>query len=392
MTVDQLDTGHSEVGPSSIADIILCPGRVRMQKGCEDKTSFAAAEGTVAHRIGERRLLSKSIHQYKPGNTIDCNGHKITVTAEMLDAVQLYVDHINDLRSIRGEAVETIEASGSLDWLGLPEVYGTADYTRSYPFQVLYVRDYKHGQGVLVDAENNPQLMTYALIAGQEMFGTYAAINMGIVQPRGKSGETVKVWETTPEHVLEWAENTLKPAVALALSDDAPLNPGEKQCQWCRAKDICPALAEKALQVAQADFKDFADIRPDGMVETVPIEKVAQVYEQLPLLKSFIKAVEGRMFEELSAGTPVPGYKLVSGRRSRSWKDEQAAEKVLRGKGIDPYEYKLLSPAKAEKALGKQKKEVQEFIEVSDGSPVIVPEDDKRPAISIAAIDFKDHV
>jgi hypothetical protein len=301
----------------------------------------------------------------------------------MLDAVQVYIDHINDLRSIKGSAVETVESSGDLSWLGLPEVYGTADYTRSYPFQTLYVRDYKHGQGVLVDAEDNPQLMTYALIAGQEMFETYAAINVGIVQPRGKGGEQVKVWETTPDKVLEWVETVLKPTVKLALSDDAPLNPGEKQCQWCRAKDICPALATKALQVAQEDFKDFAQIKPDEMVESVPIEKVAQVYSQIGLLKSFIKAVEGRVFSELSSGNTVPGYKLVSGRRSRSWSDEKAAEDCLRGKGIDPYEYSLLSPNKAEKALGKQKGEIKDLIKVSEGNPVIVPEDDKRKSITV---------
>jgi hypothetical protein len=388
MTACGVDNQHSEVGPSGIADIILCPGRVRMQRGCEVKTSFAAAEGTIAHEFCERRLLNNTI--YKPGRKRICDGHEITVTAEMLDAVQTYVDHIEDLRTIPGHAVETIEASGSLEWMGLPEVYGTADYSRSYPFQTLYIVDYKHGQGVLVDAEANPQLMTYALIAGQDLFGTHETISMCIVQPRGKYGDTVKVWETTPDVILDWAENTLKPAVKLALSDDAPLNPGEKQCQWCRAKDICPALAEKALQVAQEDFKDFADIKPDEVVDTVPIEKIVQVYDQLPLLKSFIKAVEGRMFAELSAGQNVPGYKLVAGRKSRSWKDEAEAAKMLKAKGVDPFEASVLSPAKAEKALGKAKKEVKGLIQVADGNPVIAPENDKRPAISMAAIDFKD--
>ena len=103
----------------------------------------------------------------------------------------------------------------------------------------------------------------------------------------------------------------------------------------------------------------------------------------------FIKAVEGRVFSELSKGLTVPGYKLVAGKRSRRWINEQAAEKCLRGNGIDPYEYSMLSPAKAEKVLGKAKKEVQRFIEVSEGNPVIVPETDKRSAISIATIDFK---
>jgi hypothetical protein len=232
--------------------------------------------------------------------------------------------------------------------------------------------------------------MCYALIAGQELFPSYQAINLGIVQPRGRDGSIYKVWETTPAEILKWVREELSPTVKLAMSDDAPLVPGEKQCKWCRASSACPALAKQALTVAQADFSDFSDIKPDEVVEGVSIEKVTQVYEKLNLLKAFIKAVEGRVFSDLEAGLPVPGYKLVNGRKSKSWKNEQKAEKYLRDHGLVPFEQKLLSPAKAIKELEKdEKKEVMGLIDINSGKPTIAVESDKRPAISIAADDFK---
>ena len=51
-------------------------------------------------------------------------------------------------------------------------------------------------------------------------------------------------------------------------------------------------------------------------------------------------------------------------------------------------EHKLLSPAKAEKALGKNKAALKDLITASDRNPVIAPEGDQRKAISSAEMDF----
>ena len=383
---------HSEVGPSSIASIILCPGKVRMCRGLEDVTSYAAAEGTVAHKLGENKLNGKKYP--KIGTVIEQDGHSITVDKEMLEAVEDYIEHTIAIKGSIEPGLsyeELVEVTGSLEYMGLPELFGTADYVLSVMFDTLYIRDYKHGKGIMVEAENNAQLMCYALIAGQESIGSYERINFGIVQPRTREGAPIKTWEITPDELMDWAEDVLKPAVKLALSDDAPLVPGEKQCMWCRAaqQGICPAFSTRALQVAQEDFKDFADIRPSQLVESVSIEQVTRAYEQLPLLKQFIKSIELRVFNELSIGNKVEGFKLVKGRKSRDWADEGIVMDHLKTLGVDPYIQKVVSPAQAEKLLNKeQKKEVQRFIVTSDGTPVIVRDDDKREAITTAADDF----
>ena len=382
---------HSPMSPSGISAIIKCPGKVKLCEGIEDVTSFAAAEGTVAHEVGEKKLLGKRYP--KIGTVIKQDGHSITIDKEMIDAVKVYVKHIADIKKSLDSRLnyeEAIEVKGSLEFLYMPEIYGTADYSLSIAFDTLYVIDYKHGTGITVEAEWSEQLMTYALIAGQGYLETYEKIVIMIVQPRTRDGEPIKIWETTPDEILDWANHTLRPIWEIVFSgEDAPVIPGEKQCMWCRAKGICPALAKQALQVAQEDFKDFSNIKPDQVVDSVSIEKVAKVYEQLPLLKSFIKAVEARVFNELALGNKVNGYKLVKGRRSRAWADELKIVRQLKKLGVDPYALKLISPAQAEKLLDKeQKKEVQSFISVSEGRPSIVKNTDKRKAITTAADDF----
>ena len=391
-SVDTQDIqAHSEIGPSSIGAVIRCPGRVKLSRGLADITSFAAAQGTVAHSLCEKLLIKKRLP--KIGTIIKQDGHDIEVDKEMLDAAKLYKGHIDDIREATKallSSTEKVEARGSLGFLGIPEIFGTADYSLSVPFHTLYIRDFKYGSGIVVDAKHNKQLMCYALIAGQDLFETYQYINLGIVQPRGRDGKIFKVWETTPKEILDWVREGLYPAVKVAMGDDAPLNPGERQCMWCKASSMCPELAKQALTVAQADFADFADIKPDEIVDSVDINKVVKVYEKLPLLKAFIKAVEGRVFGDLSAGLGVPGYKLVNGRKSKSWKDEKEAETYLGYHGVEPFEKKMLSPAKAIKALDKaEKKEVMSLIKINDGNPTIAVSDDKREAITMASDDFK---
>ena len=391
MNLPDVAPAHSPVGPSSLSRVLLCPGSVKLSEGIEDKTSEVAAEGTVAHEIGEAIL--KGEKPYKVNQVIECEGHKIKVTREMKDAVKVYVDHCQELGLFIDDAEEGIEVHTTLEPFGVPDVYGTVDYMLAIPsIRTLYVRDYKHGKGIVVDPTNNPQLMAYALGAAGENIDRYDVIDVGIVQPRAKEGEAIKTWQVSPEYLQQWAEFTLKPTVQVAIAGEAPLVPGDKQCQWCRAKGICPELANKALTTAQADFRDFADIRPDEIVNEVSIEKITRVYEKLGLMKEFIKAVETRVFNELSNGNGVPGYKLVNGKRSRAWKNEEEAAATLKEKGVEPYEYKILSPAKAEKQLGKAKKEVQGFIETTEGKPVIAPESDKRQAIVTTADEFKEFI
>ncbi len=384
---------HSIVGPSGLSAIIQCPGKVRLSKGIPDKTAWVAFEGTTAHDICEKRLLNKP--HYKLGAVVEHGEHSVTVDDEMLAATDVYVDFINGLRKkYKAEGLaysETVEGKITLDAYALPEVWGTADYIMKVPFRVLYVIDYKHGQGVPVSPRKNAQAMAYGLGAGGENIDIYDAIHLIIIQPRGRGSEgAIKTWVTTPDELKTWAKDTLIPAVTAALGDDAPLNPGESQCRWCRAKAVCPAIAEQVFKTAQADFAEFSTFAPDDP-QHLTIEQISEIFKKIKLISGFTKSIEEKVFNTLATGRKVPGYKLVLGRKRRSWGNEAGALKVLESVlGEAAYTKKPLSPAQGEKALGKDyKKQIAEFIHTDEGKPSIVPESDKKEAINLIADDFK---
>jgi hypothetical protein len=360
-----------------------------MARGIPDVKSWVAAEGSVAHEICEKRLIGKP--HYKVGAEVTFDGHRVVVDQAMLDATDLYVSEIQKIRDT-AFGIEKVEQKITLEHYALPEVWGTVDYSYSVPFGCLYVRDYKHGQGVIVSPEENPQMMTYALgvSATPEILDSYDEINIGVIQPRGKAGEPVTEWRTTPKYLKEWCKDVLIPAVTEALGEHAPLNPGEKQCMFCRAKAHCPALAQEAMQSAQKEFQDFATFTPDA-TDSLSMDDVAAIYSKIKLINSFLKSIEARMFNTLATGGVVPGYKLIKGRRSRSWNNETKALQILESVlGEKAYEKKLLTPAKAEKALGKEEKSlIQEYISTEDGKPAIAEESNAKEAISIIENDFK---
>jgi len=387
MTVTEMVNDHSEVGPSSLKSIMLCPGRVRMQRGLDEVQSFAAAEGSVAHQMCEDILNGKE--PYKKGSVLNWNGHKIEVDQEMVDAVNEYINYIYTIKADYAADFFDEFVEGKVRIPEYPEVFGTVDYCLSVPFKVLYVVDFKYGKGIVVDPRENPQGMAYALGAAGDMLDTYEQIIITIVQPRAQ-GETVKEWFTSSINLKVWRDTILADTIEQALKEDSPLNPGEEQCRWCRAKDICPALAEQSLELAQSDFAEYSDFNPVNP-DTFTIQQLEEIYPKIGMLKTWIKGIEARVFNEMATGGKVEGYKLVKGRRSRSWVDpDKAVEFLTHQLGSEAFEKKPLSPAKAEKKLDKDtRKELKNFIHVSEGKPVIVKNDDKRKAISMADEDFK---
>lgn len=136
--------------------------------------------------------------------------------------------------------------------LWIPQGFGTSDCIIFKDDGVCHVIDYKHGSGVKVYAEHNPQGMLYGLGVIQE-FGfihNIKTLKLTIVQPRL---DHIDEWEISREDLLAWGEE-IKPIAELAMTDVAPLNAGEKQCQFCRAKLGCRARAEMAMNIAQMEF------------------------------------------------------------------------------------------------------------------------------------------
>ena len=80
----------------------------------------------------------------------------------------------------------------------------------------LHIIDLKYGQGIVVEAEHNPQMMLYALGALNIFDGLYdiRTVSMTIYQPRR---EDISTWSISVADLKDWAENTLKPLADLAF-------------------------------------------------------------------------------------------------------------------------------------------------------------------------------
>ena len=113
------------------------------------------------------------------------------------------------------------------------------------------------------------------------------------------------------------------------------------------------------------------------------------------LIEGWCKAIRAKAEAELLAGRPVPGFKLVEGRRgARRWADDKEVEatmKSMRMKLEEMYDFSLISPTTAEKlhkagTIGpRQWPKLQGLITQSEGKPSVAPASDKRPALVIQA-------
>ena len=383
-------TVHSKVGASVAERFFNCPGSVRLCATVPNPPTVYAAEGTVAHDVGSGVLLSKSVPVI--GMEVRQDGFRIKVTDEMMDAVDVYVNHVRALCDSDEFITMLVEHEFHLAHIH-PDLYGTADCVIWKPkSRVLHVIDYKHGAGKPVSVKGNKQLRYYALGALLSLGFNAHEVTARIVQPRCEyEGGAIRSETFAAFDLIEWAADLLA-AVKATEDPKAPLVPGD-HCRgtFCPAAAICPALAERALAVARTEFSPVVPYDP---------QKLKFALDSRDALKAFIKALDEFAYAEAMAGRlPAEvGYKLVEKRAIRQWKDPSAVAThidialngaKLRGCYTEP---ELKSPAQVEKIVGKKTFtaiEKDHVIKVSSGM-TLAPVDDPRPAVRIldAAAEF----
>jgi hypothetical protein len=129
---------------------------------------------------------------------------------------------------------------------------------------------------------------------------------------------------------------------------------------------------------------------------TLTDDEIVEVLNQIDELTKWAKDVEAYAFNQaVNEGKEWPGFKLVEGRSSRKYSDEDKVAKALLAAGFEEGEIfskSLLSLTKLEKKLGKKvfEETIGDLIIKPPGKLQLVPEEDKRPALrSSAEIDFK---
>jgi len=363
---------HSKVvGGSTAKRVINCPGSVALvAKMPPQAESKYAAKGTLLHNVISEYLDSDSAPiQAFVGRTYGDEVVTEQDVEEKLRPALKALEEIDPGFEMRFVTETQVEFEGVK---GLEGVFGNADLVGRLGDRAV-ILDWKFGDGVMVEAEENDQGMFYAA-AAKKTSSLYWALNgtseveIVIVQP-----PHVRRWVTTWARIDQF-ERDLIAAVKLAQRADAPTVLGD-HCRWCTAKPICPQMTGAVDRVTHT------------ALATVDPEALGQALAMADRLEDFIAEARKLAQARLEKGLPVPGYKLVPKRAVRQWADDKGMHVLWLNAGICPTKYqeiKLRSPAQMEKVCKEQGVAfpANQVVSVSSGN-TIAPESDPRSAVLV---------
>lgn len=392
---DHSQRSHALLSASGASRWLNCTPSARLEEEFgQRRTSVYAEEGTLAHELSEL-YLSRDVLQSIDEDTFNSRLEEIMANdlfnEEMLDVIPIYTDYCAmqyaEAKTNCGLASIEIEQKFDLTEYA-PESFGTSDCT-IIADDVLEVIDLKYGKGVPVYATWNKQLMLYGLGA-LRMYDTMYCISklrLTIVQPRINN---ISTFEISVEELISWAEQELKSKALDAFEGRGTLEAGD-WCKFCSVKNKCRALYEKNMEIAKYEQKK---------AEFLTDEEISDVIKRTPALIEWANSILTYANEKaISEGKHWPGFKLVEGTSRRKWIDEDSATQAILDKlpelsEDDIFNMKLKPITQIEKTVGKKRfnEILSDVVVKPQGKPILVPEEDKRPALGVsqAQLDFKE--
>lgn len=392
---DHSQRSHALLSASGASRWLNCTPSARLEEEFgQRRTSVYAEEGTLAHELSEL-YLSRDVLQSIDEDTFNSRLEEIMANdlfnEEMLDVIPIYTDYcaMQYAEAKTNCRLASIEIEQKFDLTEyVPESFGTSDCT-IIADDVLEVIDLKYGKGVPVYATWNKQLMLYGLGA-LRMYDTMYCISklrLTIVQPRINN---ISTFEISVEELISWAEQELKSKALDAFEGRGTLEAGD-WCKFCSVKNKCRALYEKNMEIAKYEQKK---------AEFLTDEEISDVIKRTPALIEWANSILTYANEKaIGEGKHWPGFKLVEGTSRRKWIDEDSATQAILDKlpelsEDDIFNMKLKPITQIEKTVGKKRfnEILSDVVVKPQGKPILVPEEDKRPALGVsqAQLDFKE--
>ena len=374
-----MPTQHALLSASSAHRWLHCTGSPLLEKEFPDTTSVYAQEGTLAHELCELKL--KKYTTVMPKGTYTRAHNKIMKSElwqnEMESTSETYLEYVKGIM-LACEIAPAVLIEKRVDFSRyVPEGFGTADCL-ILAGDTLHVIDYKHGKGVVVDADHNPQMMLYALGAMSELSLLYRFkfVHMTIVQPRVNN---ISEFTMTADELREWGESVVKPKAEAAISGKGEFEAGD-WCRFCRAKQQCKTRYESNDSL-------YPELSAQHDPRLITLEELGEYLKRGKDMAAWLEDMREYALSESLAGADVPGWKAVEGRGSRVFTDTDEAVDTLVKNGIDEsvlYERRVLTLAQMEKAVGKKAfgEIVGNLVVKNPGKPTLVEESDKRPKIT----------
>lgn len=370
---------HALLSASGAHRWLNCTPSARLESDEPESTSAAAEQGTAAHALAEHKLRRALKQRSKRPVSAWIDDEMETLTDDYVAFVQ---EHVSIARETCGDPQVLIEQRLDFSHI-VPGSFGTGDCV-IIAEPTLQIIDLKYGQGVLVEAERNPQLMLYALGALHTFGDLYdiERVAVTIYQPRRGNVDT---WEIPVTELEHWAEAEVKPKAELAAAGQGEFCPGS-WCQFCKIAPTCRARAEANLALAKHEFAPPAELSDS---------EIADVLTRIPQLKTWASDVEAyALSQAVNQGKRWTGFKLVAGRSIRKYTSETDVAKAAEAAGYkDIWDRKLITLTAMERLMGKPafNEILGDLVIKPAGKPTLVPASDKRPALDLvsATTDFQ---
>lgn len=396
---------HALLSPSGASRWLACTPSAVLESKFPDKAGKAADEGTLAHKVGET-LLERYLDLLSPQQCeLRLNNLKTEYTekfasdakegnegfALMLGHCEEYaafvMEKFAEAKSHTRDAMIFLEQQIDMREY-VPEGFGTADAI-IIADSVADMIDLKYGKGVHISAENNKQMMLYALglLAKYDSLYSVDRVRMTIYQPRI---DNYSSWEMSVEALKQWAVDELVPKAKLAFKGKGDFVPGE-HCMFCRVKATCKANAEFQMAIAQAAFAEPVDMEEPMNFKSEALlteDEITDILNRAPMFSKWVKAItEYALSESVNHGKKWPGFKLVEGRSNRKYSDPEKVVETLQSNGFSDdqlYTKKILSFTAMTGLIGKAvfKEVVEPLLVKPPGKPALVPQADKRAEYS----------
>lgn len=317
-------------------------------------------------------------------------------TPEMFQAAKEWAEFVREKMDVES----TLVVEKKIPLFYMPGRNGYVDAAVFSPSKI-YVPDFKFGEGVSVEATDNEQAAIYAmsLIRWLEQWGLCeftdeTLVTLAIFQPRARDKRVVRTWPISYAELVKFTDTINGVAQSIQLDPvNQPFFVDDDVCRFCPAKDICQTRGNALLGDMPSEVsKPLNDVLMLPDVGSFTDEQVGRIVRAQKPLEKFLEAVRARAFAMLNAGKEVPGLKLVEGKGSRAWVDEEEAKKLLKSAKLSVDDYSprsFVSPAGAETLLKgtelstRFKNRFKELVITNAGKPTMAPADDERQALVV---------
>lgn len=285
--------------PSNLRRRLLCPGSGRLEAGLPEEQSDDANRGRLLHKYWTNPEYDRSF-------LTNYDRDLLSTTDRLLEEVLarlVFPDTYTLEQEIR---LSTID--GRMN--GQPDrVYYW------HELRAALVADLKSGWLGDVSADQNLQLRGYALIVGDNY--KLERIFVSLIQPKRPMSDRITLAEyglfdivRSRKQIYEIIDATEKP--------DAPLVAGAEQCQYCRAKLICPEFRKAvASPVTFFSRPELSKAAREAFIERKLKECADDQLEQIIEACKLAGYIEGVATDEARERIRAGGYiKYVLGKET----------------------------------------------------------------------------